>query len=215
MNVQSVLQRPILWIAALCAVAGLGILLWGPTLRAQRVTAAPISASEPIDFAFTEPESSAPVEAEAATQPELPAEVVIYISGAVAYPDVYRLPADARVKDAVLAAGGLAPDAARDSINLAAPLADEQHIHISRASEAATVVSAAPPESASDGRLDLNAATAAELEELPGVGPTLAQRIIAQRQTQGKFASVDDLRAVSGIGEKLFAQIAPFVWVGN
>lgn len=137
------------------------------------------------------------------------AELVVYVSGAVVAPDVYRLPAGARVKDAVLAAGGLRADAAGEGVNLAEPLSDAQHVHIP-----ALGAPAGAPAPAGDGRVDLNRASAAELEELPGVGKVLAERIVARRDEQGPFASVDELRDVTGVGAKLFEQIAPLVRAG-
>lgn len=141
-----------------------------------------------------------------------PAELVIYVSGAVARPDVYRLPAGARIKDAVLAAGGLRADAAADQINLAAPLSDAGHINIPTLS-AVTDHHAEPATAAGPGLLNLNRATSSDFEDLPGVGPVLAERIIAQRDEQGPFTQIEDLRNVTGIGDKLYAQIAPLVTV--
>lgn len=141
-------------------------------------------------------------------------DLVVYVSGAVAAPDVYRLPPGARVKDAVAAAGGLRPDAAGAKVNLAEPVSDAQHIHIpDRGAPAAAEDPAAAPVGA--GLIDLNQASAAELEELPGVGKVLAERIIARREEQGPFLSVDDLRDVTGVGAKLFEQIAPLVSAGR
>jgi competence protein ComEA len=141
-----------------------------------------------------------------------PIELIVYVSGAVERPDVYRLPANARVKDAVLAAGGLRPDAAADQINLAAPLSDASHINIPALSAVAD--HSAEPATASGPRLlNLNRATAADFENLPGIGPVLAERIISQRNEQGPFKQVEDLRNVSGVGDKLYAQIAPLVTV--
>jgi competence protein ComEA len=134
----------------------------------------------------------------------------------VQHPDVYRVPAAARVKDVVLAAGGLTDDAAADKINLADHLADAQHIHIPRLDEpdpAAAPVDSAPD----DGKgtlLNINTASTTDLDGLPGIGQSIAQRIVEYRTTNGPFQAVDDLQKVKGIGPALFAKIAPLVTVG-
>jgi competence protein ComEA len=142
---------------------------------------------------------------------------IVYISGAVLRPDVYRVPAAARVKDVVLAAGGLAADADVGRVNLAEHVADAQHIHIPREGEAEPAPALADDntEPASQGALvNLNTASAAELDGLPGIGPAILQRIEEYRTTNGPFQSVEDLRKVKGIGPALFAKIAPLVTVG-
>jgi competence protein ComEA len=146
--------------------------------------------------------------------PGLPSTVIVYISGAVRAPDVYELPREARIKDLVLAAGGLAADAAPDRINLAERLKDSDHIHIPRAGEIAEAETVNIAGEAQDGLLDLNTASAADLEELPGVGASIAERIIEHRSANGPFKSVEDLRSVKGIGPALFAKIAPLTTVG-
>ncbi|MCS6880876.1 MAG: helix-hairpin-helix domain-containing protein [Oscillochloridaceae bacterium] len=204
-------RSPRLLAATLCFVLGALILATG---LAPRLLPQPSPAPQGADALDGLP----PLDASALPDAEsdATADLVVYISGAVWYPDVYRLPAGARVADAVAAAGGLRPEAARERVNLAEPLRDAQHVHIASVSEVAAAPSAeasAAGESAG-GRLDLNRASAAELEELPGIGPTLAGRIVARREEQGPFRTVEELREVTGIGEKLFAQIAPLVTVG-
>jgi competence protein ComEA len=147
-----------------------------------------------------------------------PAPVVVYISGAVNNPDVYALEHDARVIDVVRAAGGLTTDAARDQINLAAHIQDAQHIHIPRVGETPVVpsepsVPQAQPDAAANGPVDINTATAAELETLPGIGPAMAQRILEYRDANGPFATVDDLQNVSGIGPAMLEELRPLVRV--
>ncbi len=211
MDLATLWRSPRLLAATLCFVLGAVILVAGfaPRLLPQATPATtgadPLEGLEPLDI-------PAPLD----TAHEPPADLVVYISGAVWYPDVYRLPAGARVNDAVEAAGGLRPDAARERVNLAEPLRDAQHVHIMTVTEAAVEAPAAAgaPTTGAGGLLDLNRASAAELEELPGIGPTLAERIVARRTEQGPFRAVEELREVTGIGEKLFAQIAPLVTVG-
>jgi competence protein ComEA len=143
-------------------------------------------------------------------------EVVVHVVGAVTAPGVQRLPQGARVVDAVDAAGGAGPDADLGRINLAAPLIDGQQVYVLRLGEPVPVPPSGPAAgtaSGSDGGsddtgaaagtapVDINTASAAQLEELPGVGPTTAAAIIDHREQNGPFASVDDLLDVRGIGE--------------
>lgn len=217
-------QQPRLLAAALCVVAGIAVIALGLLLRAVP-TPTPVAA-EPLDpFAADLLVVPTPLPVEP-TIPPPPPDLIVYVSGAVAQPDVYRLPAGARVKDVVVAAGGLLPDAAAEMVNLAAPITDAAHIHIPKVGEIAAPISPAlsadpvpapntgsPPPAAVPGLLDLNRATQAELEELPGIGTVLAERIVAYRTEHGAFASVADLRSVTGIGAKLFAQLEPLVVV--
>jgi competence protein ComEA len=148
--------------------------------------------------------------------PAAPSTVVVYVSGAVSAPDVYVLPLDARIKDLVLAAGGLTADADPERINLAERLKDSEHIHVPRQGEALddAAVAADAAGATPNGLLDLNTASASDLDGLPGIGKSFADRIIEYRTTNGPFTSVDDLQKVKGIGAALFAKIAPLVSVG-
>jgi competence protein ComEA len=138
-------------------------------------------------------------------------QVTVHVAGAVTKPGVYELDADARVIDAVESAGGGAPDADLNRLNLAAKVTDGQRVLVQRVGEAA---SAAPGTPGADGGsadpsalVNVNSATLAELETLPGIGPTLAEAIIAERERRGGFKSVNELRDVRGIGEKRFADL--------
>ncbi len=149
-----------------------------------------------------------------------PPLVVVYISGAVVQPDVYEMPHDARVKDVVLAAGGLAEDADSERINLAARIHDEQHIHVPRIGDVQQPVGgeAAPaeaPQPVSAGLVNINTASAAELEELPGIGAVMAQRIVDYRAAHGTFASIEDLQDVRGIGPSIFAELRSRITVAD
>jgi competence protein ComEA len=131
--------------------------------------------------------------------------VVVHVAGAVASPGLYRLGGDARVADALDAAGGPAPDAELDAVNLAAKVADGERVYVPRKGEAPPLAVAGGAGGAGGGApagpLDLNTATAEQLEALPGVGPATAEAILAYRQEKGRFRSVDELLEVRGIGE--------------
>jgi competence protein ComEA len=150
------------------------------------------------------------------------AEVVVHVAGAVAVPGVQRLPTGARVVDAVDAAGGALPDADLARINLAAPLTDGQQVYVLRRGEVAPPVPAGPQaggsagtsgSDAGGGLVDINRASADQLDELPGVGPATAEAIIAHRDQHGPFGSVDELIDVRGIGEAKLEQLRDLVTV--
>lgn len=161
-------------------------------------------------------EAVASEEAAASASEETPAsgEVVVHVAGAVSAPGVYTLPADSRVDDAVRAAGATA-DADLSQLNLAQKLADGQKITVPAAGETpAPADNAAPSDSSQSGALiNINTATQEELETLPSIGEVRAQAIIAYREEHGGFRTTDELMEVSGIGEKIFADIAPHITV--
>lgn len=135
------------------------------------------------------------------------AALYVHVLGAVASAGLFVLHPGDRVVDAIAAAGGFAADAERGGVNLARPLADGEQIVVPRVGEVAAPGSsaqgaAAPAAAAASGAVSLNSATAAELEELPRIGPAMAERIVAYREENGPFTSVDQLLEVSGIGEK-------------
>jgi competence protein ComEA len=153
----------------------------------------------------------------------------VHVAGAVVHPGVVELRAGSRVIAAVEAVGGALPDGDLDRLNLASPVADGERVYVAHVGQAdpgvvaGTTGGASSPGSVGDsgsaaagtpmGKVNLNTATQAQLEELPGIGPTYAQAILAERQRRGRFASVNDLRTVHGIGEKRFAELAPLVTV--
>jgi competence protein ComEA len=158
------------------------------------------------------------------------AAVVVHVLGRVKRPGVYELPDGSRVIDAIGAAGGFAPDADQSGLNLAQELADGTQVLVPKPGEAAagagagaaagggagpgSASGAGGAASASGGTVDLNTATLEQLETLPRIGPSLAQRILDWRTQNGRFASVDDLKNVSGIGDKTFAGLEGAVTVG-
>lgn len=145
--------------------------------------------------------------------------LVVHVAGHVAAPGVYRLTVGARVTDALEEAGGALPDARLDAVNLARTLSDGEQLVVPGPADGdgggggdggeAPAASAWRP----DGTLDLNRASAEDLEELPGIGPVLAERIVDHREQKGGFRHVGDLREVAGIGEKTFQSLAELVAV--
>lgn len=153
----------------------------------------------------------------AAPSGEAGAVVLVHVVGRVARPGMVRLRPGARVADAVAAAGGATPGADLSAINLARTVVDGEQIRVPRPGEQPTAASSAGapavsgPGGAAPAAVSLNTADVAALDTLPGVGPVLAQRIVDWRTEHGRFTSVDELGEVSGIGEKLLAQLRPKV----
>lgn len=150
------------------------------------------------------------------------AEVYVDVDGAVVRPGVYRLKDGARVSQAIDAAGGLTAEADVTGLNRASKVADGQKIYVPTVGEqqAAAAVGGAessaattPGAGSSSGLVNINTASAAELQTLSGIGPSMAQSIIDERTQNGAFASVDDLMRVSGIGEKKLAKIKDCICV--
>jgi competence protein ComEA len=135
----------------------------------------------------------------------------VYVSGAVQTPDVVVLPAGSIVKDALLAAGGATADADLDRINLALAVAEGQHIYVPRKGEVDLPVQPPAQRAASDLKVNINTADATALESLPGIGPSLAQRILDYRQAHGPFARIEDIQEVSGIGPATFDKIEDLI----
>jgi competence protein ComEA len=170
-------------------VLGAGFLAWRAQPRPSPVPAAPVVSAAPATAT----------------------SIVVAVAGRVRHPGLVRLPAGARVQDAIEAAGGVLPGTDLAFLNLARRLADGELL----------VVGATPPPGVApagggnpgDGRVNLNTATLAELDSLPGIGPAIAQRIIDYRAAHGGFRSIDELRRVEGIGDAKFAQLKDRVTV--
>jgi competence protein ComEA len=142
--------------------------------------------------------------------------VIVHVVGDVRRPGIVQLPLGARVADAIRRAGGLKPGSRAPALNLARVLADGEQIVVGDSSPGVAAVgepSPIPSAASSTSPLDLNTATVDQLDTLPGVGPVLAARIIEWRLAHGRFASVDELREVSGVGERRFAELSPLVRV--
>ncbi|HKI91634.1 MAG TPA: ComEA family DNA-binding protein [Gaiellaceae bacterium] len=138
-------------------------------------------------------------------------QLVVDVVGAVARPGLYRLGKGTRIADAVARAGGATGKAALALVNLAAPLADGEQVVVP-ARGAAGAAAASPPAAGTPAApLDLNTATAEQLDALPGVGPSTAAKIVAFRQQHGAFHSLSELDAVPGIGPSRIAQLKGLV----
>jgi len=139
------------------------------------------------------------------------APLIVHVSGAVLRPGVYSLPAGARWEAAIAAAGGLTDDAQVDVLNLAAPVADGQRVHIPAIGETPPTDLAPAAAAESGAVVRINHATAAQLEALPCVGPAIAQRIIDYREVNGPLQSLAALDQVKGIGPACLAELEPLV----
>jgi competence protein ComEA len=143
--------------------------------------------------------------------------VVVQVVGAVVHPGLVTLAGGSRVADAIAAAGGLSRRGASGGLNLARLLVDGEQVVVSPSAPveggAASAAAASGASAAGTGIVDLNAATATDLDALPGVGPVMASRILDWRTAHGRFASVDQLREVSGIGARTFERLKPHVRV--
>jgi competence protein ComEA len=142
------------------------------------------------------------VNSSTAVSPQGLDQIVVDVKGDVQTPGLVTLPAGARVADAIAAAGGVIPSADVTAINLAERLSDGQMIFIGNAQSM---------QLSSDPRINLNLATEAELDSLPGVGPVMAGRIIDWRESNQRFHSVEELQEVPGIGPKVFANLKALV----
>ncbi len=198
-------------------VAALAAILAGATaLCLARAAAVPAEVVERDEPAATSDAARDPGETREAGEASEGERVVVHVDGAVAVPGVYRLEGDdLRVQDAVDAAGGLSAEADTAQTNLAAPLEDGSKVHVPAAGEAGA--QAGPAAEAAGGGapelVNINTASEAELDELPGVGPATAAAIVEEREANGPFASPEDIMRVSGIAEKRFAKLEDLICV--
>lgn len=156
---------------------------------------------------------------EAVTLRPAPTErpIVVYITGAVPRPGVYALPKGARIQDVISAAGGFLAEAAKESINLAQVLEDGERLDIPY-TEGFSPVIPTPEERLvipqATELININTASTFELETLPGIGPTLAQKIVEHRDQNGPFLSTEDIINVSGVGPGTYERIKDLITVG-
>lgn len=152
-----------------------------------------------------------------------PGPLHVYVNGRVIQPAVYALPPGSLVEAAIEAAGGMAADANTAVVNLAQPLQNGMQVYVPAIGEEApapaSVLQApveagnAPPGGAAGGLVNINTADAAALDMLPGIGPSTAQKIIAHRETNGPFATIEGIMEVPGIGEAKFASMQDLITV--
>jgi competence protein ComEA len=212
-------------IKALAAVAALvvlaaGFLAWRSRPQAEPVT--PTSAAAVPGGLADAPAPDGSVDPAGPAQATSPgsggAEVVVAVAGKVRRPGLVRLPPGARVADAIEAAGGVLPGTDMATVNLARKVTDGELIvvgvpgAVAAAGGAPTGPAAAGPAAPGE-KVNLNTATLAQLDTLPGVGPVLAQRILDYRTSHGGFRSVNDLRQVDGIGDSRFEELKDLVTV--
>lgn len=164
----------------------------------------PAQIIDPTPSLYADPEGGGKVENSASTN------IFVHVTGAVTTPGVYAADVGSRVFDIVAMAGGFTKKADQASVNLARLVSDGEQLMVFERMDGSNPINSASKSSAgsmASTLVSLNRATLGELEELPGVGPTLAQRIIDWRTANGGFKSLEDLLEVGGIGDKLFAGI--------
>lgn len=147
---------------------------------------------------------------QAATATVQAPRLYVHVVGEVLHPGMYQLDFNARVFDAVQAAGGFNQEADQASVNLARVLSDGEQIVVTKVGEGASGLSAGSAGGAS-ALINLNRASVTELDSLPGIGPAIASRLVDWRNANGGFKKKEDLLQVKGIGQKLFAQIKDLV----
>ena len=224
--------RLVVTVVAVLAVAGGGVWL----LRASPTpveSTLPYAGSATSTTASVGPPASATAQSSpqdgssstAAADDAADAPVVVFVTGAVTAPGVYSLASNARVEDAVSAAGGMATDADIDAVNLAAFVSDGTRIYVPRIGVPVPAVvtpsggapvgdeGGEPGHSVPSAPIDLNTATAEMFDQLPGIGPATAAAIVAHRESSGPFATVDDLLEVRGIGPAKLDAIRTLVTV--
>ena len=167
--------------------------------------------------------ATATMQSVSASAAAVPADVIVHVVGAVRHPGVYTLPVGSRAVDAVEAAGGLLGDAVVTGVNLASEVVDGQQVFVpdedtpqppgGAAASGAAAVAGTGAGSAPGALVDVNTADAAALEALPGIGPSTAAKIVADREANGPFGKVEDLMRVSGIGEKKYEGLKDFACV--
>lgn len=132
-----------------------------------------------------------------------PAILQVHVSGAVVNPGVYKLETGSRIIDAINAAGGFTADAIQDNLNLAKTIEDGEQIKVSTNT----------PAQSNNGKININTADLSQLQTLNGVGPSTAQKIIDYRNSNGSFKAIEDIKKISGIGDKTYAKFSDKICV--
>lgn len=202
-------------VVAAAVVIGIGVWRFWPTAPAPEI-------------ACDEGPAAVAGESVASAEATASAEIVVHVAGAVMHPGVYRLPLGSRVTDAMAAAGGALGSAATDAVNLARLLVDGEQVYLPTEEEVASGSAGGPGSGASGGGasgsgaasassgglVNINSASASELDALPGVGPSTAQKIVDDREANGPFGKPEDLMRVPGIGESKYNALKDLVTTG-
>jgi len=162
--------------------------------------------------------SKSTVEILPSNQAETKTEIIVDVAGAVVNPGVYKLSPESRVKDALIAAGGFDQTADRDwvakNLNLAQPLVDGAKIYIlAKGSSAPAQTTEILANFSQTNKININLANENQLDQLPGIGPAIAKRIIEYREKNQGFKSIEEIKSVPGIGEKMFEKIKDLITV--
>lgn len=201
-------RRHLMVVAIVLAV---GALIAGYAVT--RAKAVPVVA--PVVVEAKDPSAAAAPPANEPTPTAVP--VRVHVVGEVHRPGVHTLPQGSRVVEAIEAAGGVTASANPGALNLAQVLVDGQQIVVGNSKQPSEVRGAdaggGAQSSGSGGKINLNSATPAQLDSLPGVGPVTAEKIIAWRTEHGRFTRIEELQEVPGIGPKSYAELAPHVTV--
>lgn len=190
-------QILILIVAVLAVGTGAG-LFFGSRLAASRV--------QPLPQVITDPSSTD-------ISPTVPVSINVYVTGAVVHAGVYALPENSIVQDALNAAGGPTSKADLVAVNLAARLDDGEQVTVPTVSADGSTATTSPVSTGSNAhvRISINHATIAELDTLPGIGPTKAQAIVDYRTAHGPFKRLEDIQNVKGIGPKTYEDLKPLI----
>jgi competence protein ComEA len=195
------------WAAAAIAVCVAGTLWWSGVFSSGGADGS-LQAAAPSS-------ARASMESSGGAEPAMAATVTVHVVGEVRRPGVYELAGGSRAIDAIEAAGGLLGAADQSAVNLARVVADGEQIAVPRQGQGApTSGSAGASSGARSGKIDLNTATEAQLDTLPGVGPATASKIVSDRNENGPFRTVDDLLRVPGIGPAKFDALKDLVTAG-
>ncbi|MEQ8186966.1 MAG: helix-hairpin-helix domain-containing protein [Candidatus Eremiobacterota bacterium] len=209
-------EQKALMVIVFFLLAGAGIRIYGNFRGESNVIPVnkysdPVVTSNPLEL---------PAPVEESPTPQKIKTIIAHICGGVKTPGVYTLQENSRVKDFIEVAGGASEDGIIDAINLARIVRDGEKVVIPQTGKTVTgnenINSEGGLQNSSEktkGKIDINEATLADLDSIPGIGPVIAQRIIEHRNSSGNFKRVEDIKEVKGIGEKTFEKIKDYIEV--